>query len=396
MSIKLKIDGYEHEGAGISHYNGKVIFVPNTIKDEECLVDIIKDNKNYAVGKVQQITKKSNLRVEPVCPYYEKCGGCSYLHVSLAEERKIKKDNVKNILKKYANIDINPRYINSKNEYNYRNKISLKIENYEFGYYNANSHEFCKINECKLAKVSINKIINSKYIKVKNGSMVIRSNYNDEVIIKIDTKEEYYIDIDKLISENKIVGIIVNDKLLYGDNFYYERVGGFLFKVNINSFFQVNLDILEKVFAILKKYKFKNVVDLYSGVGTLGIALNKDKLFGIEIIPDAVIDANKNSKLNKQNNFYMLGDSSKISEIKDEIDTIIVDPPRSGLNKNTIDNIININANNIIYMSCNPITLARDLNILKEKYNLLDFYILEMFPRTKHVECICILECKIF
>ena len=184
----------------------------------------------------------------------------------------------------------------------------------------------------------------------------------------------------------------MNNKLIYGEDYYIEKVGKYLFKVNINSFFQINLNILSKVFDLISKDKYKTVVDLYCGVGTLGIALNKDKLYGIEIVPEAITDAIKNSEINKQNNLYMLGDSSKISKIEDKIDCIIVDPPRSGLNNKTINNILKFNSKSIIYMSCNPITLARDLNILKEKYLVKKIYILNMFPKTKHVECVCFLE----
>ena len=394
MNIELKINKYDHEGRGLSKYNNKVIFIPNTIIDELVKVSITKEKKSYLEGKVLEYLTKSPKRINVKCPYYDKCGGCSYLHLNIKDEELIKTDIVKDIIKRYSKLDINPKFISS-NDYNYRNKISLKINNYNFGYYNSNSHDFINIDKCLLAKDSINKIISNKeYLKVKNGNITIRSNYNDEIIIKIDTNDKYEIDIDKLKINNKIIGIIVNDKIIYGNDFYYERLNGYLFKVNINSFFQVNLDILSKVFNILKDTNYGNVVDLYSGVGTLGISLNKDKLYGIEIVKEAVLDSIENSKLNKQNNNYILGDSSKIINIKDKIDTIIIDPPRSGLNKETIDNIINIDVNNIIYMSCNPITLARDLNILKDKYQIKDFYILNMFPRTKHIESLMVLERK--
>lgn len=395
MSIKLKIESFDHEGKGIARDNKKIVFVPNTIPGEVVEANVTKEKKNYLEGKVVSFIQKSSRRINSLCPYYDKCGGCAYLHVDIEEEEKIKTENVINILKKYANLDIKPKFICSNKEYNYRNKIELKINNNEWGYYNSSSHDFILVDKCLIAKDSINKIIaNKEYFNIKDGSITIRSNYNDELIIKIETDKEYFIDVNKLVVNSKIVGIIVNNKIIYGEDNYIERVGNYLFKVNINSFFQINLDVLEKIFDILKLGNYQTVVDLYCGVGTLGIPCRKEKLYGLEITPEAIKDAITNSKINKQDNLYLLGDSSKIREINDKIDTIIIDPPRNGLNKDTLKNILNINSNNIIYMSCNPLTLARDLNILKDTYNINDFYILNMFPRTKHVECICILKCR--
>ena len=395
MNIKLTINNLDHTGNGISKIDNKVIFIPNTLPNEEVIVSITKDKKSYYEGKVTNYIKKSPLRINPLCPYYNLCGGCQYGHINIDEEEKIKTNIVKEIISKYAHLDINPIFINSKNEYNYRNKVELKINNYKWGYYNNNSHTFVNINNCLLAKKSINNIINNQNIfHIKNGEIIIRSNYNDEIIIKINTNDKYQIDLDTLTKNNKIIGLIINDKIIYGEDFYYERIGGYLFKVNINSFFQINLNILKEIFNILREDNYGHVVDLYCGVGTLGISIQKDKLYGIEIVHSAIKDAIKNSTLNNQNNYYLLGDSSKIKEIKDKIDTIIIDPPRSGLNKETLDNIININPAKIIYMSCNPITLARDLYSFKDLYNVKDFYILNMFPKTKHIECLCILNRK--
>ena len=393
--MNIVIDKYDHEGRGIGYLNNKLVFVSNTIVGEEVEIEIIKNKKKYSEGKVVNYIKKSNDRIKALCPFYEKCGGCDYQHIDINQERSIKHDNFKNILKKYASLDISPIFIESNTIYNYRNKITLKIKDNKWGYYNNDSHDFVCIDNCLIAKESINNVIKDKdYIDVRDGSIIIRSNYNDEIIIKVDTNGKYNIDINSLTNNNKIIGIIVNDKLIFGQDFYFERIGGYLFKVNINSFFQVNLDILTKVFIILNKNKYNSVVDLYCGVGTLGIALDKDIAYGIEIIPEAIKDAIINNKLNKQNNLYMLGDSSKVKEIKNSIDTIIIDPPRSGLNQETLKNILDIKPQNIIYMSCNILTLARDLNVLKRYYEVSESYIFEMFPNTHHVESVALLCLK--
>ena len=394
MTTKLKINGLDHQGNGISKIDNKVIFIPNTLPDELVEVEITKDKKNYLEGKLVNIIESSPKRIESKCLYYQECGGCNYLHVDIKEEEKIKLDIVKDILKRYANLEVDPIFISSK-EYYYRNKIEFKIKDNSWGYYNSSSHNFIKIDHCLLAKDAINELIKDKELfNIQDGEIIIRCNYNNELLIKISTNDKCDININELIKKHKIVGIIVNDKLIYGEDSFIERIGGYLFKVNINSFFQINLDILNEVFNILKKSNYATVVDLYCGVGTLGMAVKKDKLYGIEIIPEAVKDAIKNAKINNQDNYYMLGDSSKIKEIKDDIDTIIIDPPRSGLNKVTLDNVLNIKPSNIVYMSCNPLTLARDLNIIKNNYEVNDFYVLNMFPRTKHCESIVILERK--
>lgn len=394
--MNIRIEKYDHEGRGIGLYNKKIVFIPNTIIGEVVDAHIIEEKKNYAIGKVQEYLTKSSKRIEPKCPYYNECGGCNYQHLSFLEELKIKQDTLKNILLRYANINKDIKLIRSSNEYNYRNKITLKIQNGEFGYYTRETHKFVKINKCLLAKDSINNIILNKddYFKIKNGEIIIRSNYNDEIIINIKSDDKVIVNVDKLIVDNKISGIILNNKHIYGEEFYIEKVNEYIFKVNINSFFQVNLDILSKLFKLLSTSKYHNVIDLYCGVGTLGIALKKDKLFGIEVIEEAIKDATTNGKMNKQNNEYFLSDSAKISEINEKIDAIIIDPPRSGLNKETMINLLKFKSKTIIYMSCNPITLARDLSVLTNDYRVDEIYMLDMFPRTKHVECVSVLSRK--
>lgn len=396
MNTRVTIEKYDHLARGIGYVNGKIIFVSNALKGEEIKVSITKETKNYLEGTIEEIIKPSSKRIKSACPYYEKCGGCSFWHVNNDEEISIKKGILKDILQKYARINIEPRVVLSDSNMYYRNKIELKIKDGLWGYYETSSHNFIGIEECLIAKVSINNIIKNKDLfSLSNGTIIIRSNYNDEIIIKIRTSDKYQIDIDKLCQNNKIVGIIVNDNLIYGENYFIEKIGNYFYKVNVNSFFQINLDILNKVFNIIGDKKYQNVVDLYCGVGTLGLPLKKEKLFGIESAKSSVLDARLNAKMNKQNdNYYLLGDASNLHKIVDDLDLIIVDPPRNGLNKETLNAIIEKKPDNLIYMSCNPITLARDLVSLLESYDLNEIYLLNMFPKTRHVECLCVLKLK--
>ncbi len=396
MNTRVTIEKYDHLARGIGYVNGKVIFVKNTLVGEEILVNITKETKNYLEGVPIKVVNPSFKRIKSECPFYEKCGGCSFCHVKDEEEINIKKDILQDIIKKYAKINIKPKIVEASNNKHYRNKIELKINNGLWGYYDNSSHNFIWIDNCLIAKNSINNIIKNKDLfNILTGSITIRANYNDEILIKIETNDKYQINIDKLCENNKIVGIIVNDNLIYGEDYFIEKVGNYYYKVNVNSFFQINLDILNKVFAIIGNKHYQNVVDLYCGVGTLGLPLKKEKLFGIENAVSSILDARLNAKMNKQDsNYYLLGDASKLRKIVDDIDLIVIDPPRSGLNKSTLDAILEKNAKHIIYMSCNPITLARDLTFLLKFYNLNDLYLLNMFPKTRHMECVALLQKK--
>lgn len=388
-----KIESLDHQGRGITYSNGKVIFVENALPTEEVLIKVLEDKKKYSNAIVTKYNSYSKERIDVECPYYDICGGCNISHLNYENQLKFKEDKLKNILLKYSNLNVSPKVIKSDNEFYYRNKISLKINDNKWGYYKENTHNHIEINHCMISKESINKILKSKNLfNIKNGEITIRSNYNDEILINIETDSKYEIDINKLKKDNKIAGIIANDEVIYNQDFFFEKIDEYLFKVNYKSFFQVNFNILDKVFELIKQKEYQNIIDLYCGVGTLGIPIKKEKLYGIEITP-SINDAVYNCRLNKQkNNSYILGDSSKIKEIEDDIDLIVVDPPRKGIDNKTLDHIIAKKASNIIYMSCDPITLSRDLNMLKEHYEIKNVYLFDMFPQTYHIETVIFME----
>ena len=395
MTTNIKIEKISYDGKGIGYIDGKVAFVSNALPNEIVNAKIIKENKNYYECESLEIIKKSEKRVKPACPYFSECGGCSYMHVTHEDEVEYKVNALKEILKRNAVIDAKVSTIISNNELGYRNKLSLKVENYEFGFYKEESHEFIKIDECLLASLAIRNIFKLKeYLKFKEGNILIRSNFNDEIIIKINSESSVDLNIEKLKEHIKLVGIIINDKIIYGEDFFIEQVHNYFYKVNINSFFQINLNILDKVINLLREKEYNTVADLYCGVGTLGMFVNKDKLYGIEIVKEAVIDAIYNAKINKQDNKYLLGSAEAINKINAKIDTIIIDPPRAGLNKKTLDFLINYQSDNLIYMSCNPMTLAKNLKSLSTVYNIEKVFYLDMFPRTKHIECVSVLSRK--
>ena len=177
MNIKnsVKILRLDDQGRGISYVNDKIIFIPNALLDEEVIVEIEKETSKYYVGRVIEYVKKSDRRVDSKCPYYDLGGGCNLLHMSYEDSIEYKLNKFSNILSKFANITSNIEVIENKDIFNYRNKVEFKIENYEWGYYNSNTHNFVSIKECLLAKNSINKVI-----EYNNLSLLSKLNYSNQ------------------------------------------------------------------------------------------------------------------------------------------------------------------------------------------------------------------------
>lgn len=393
--MQVHIDRMDHFGNGIGNINGKIIFVKGALTGETVDVTITKDKKSFMEGTINTIIYKSSKRVEPFCKYFGICGGCSLCHLNYENTLEYKKERVKNILSKFDIPKIN--VIRNENDLYYRNKIELKIVDGKLGFYEKNTHNLIEIKECKVTKKSINKSFEFvKNMKLENANVTIRANYNDEVLIIIDSKEKPVI----LNPEDyKIVGIVLNDKCIYGQDNFMEKINNLFFTVSYNSFFQVNNYINLELFNLIKENIVgKTILDLYSGVGTLSIVASKvvDKVYSIEVTQNAVKNALINAKINKCDNInFILGKvEDKIGFINDKIDTIIVDPARAGLDKKTIEVINNICPQRIIYVSCDTQSLANNLVDLAN-YEIKKFYILDMFSYTYHIECFCILDRKI-
>ncbi len=394
-----EIKSLNDQGLGVCFVDNKITFVYNTLIGDKVDIEIIKSNAKYNLAKVTKYIKRSNLYQDSKCPYFDKCGGCSFLNISYEDTLTYKRDKVEHILKKFANIEKKLAIASSEDRYNYRNKITLQVKDKQIGYYSYNTNEIIEINNCLLVKESINKIIPLlKEFNVINGKIIIRTNYIDEILIYIISDDN--INMIKDIPTN-VKGIILNNKVLYGVDYLIDTIGDNQFKVSYDSFFQVNNYTANIIYDLIKNNVPDNakVLDLYCGVGTLGTATSSkaSKITGIEVVENAIDNANYNATLNKLNNYeYICGKVEDYIDkfIKEKFDVVIVDPPRKGLDKKTIDSLIKINSPLIIYVSCNPITLARDLKILKEYYNI-DYTIpIDMFPNTYHIETVCFLERK--
>ena len=396
----IKIDTLDHYGRGIGKINNKIIFVDNALPGEIIEPIIIKEKKNYVEGYVKNYIKKSEKRIKEKCIYFNSCGGCDLLHLEYKNQLEFKMEKVKNIVSKYLNknIKIN-EIIKSDNEFNYRNKITLKVNN-KIGFFEKRSNNIVEINECKLALPIINNAI--KYLKKLDlshiNSITLRTNSKDLMII-VEADKDIDINYIKPIAYSIYIKRNNVYNLVYGEKYLLEYVDNYKFLVSPDSFFQINLNVCAKLYKKIKDYTryAHNILDLYCGTGTIGIyAHTNNNLLGVEVNKYAIKDANKNMKLNNITNAkFICGKSEEIiNKIKFSPDVIIVDPPRGGMDKKAIRYILNSNASKVIYVSCDPMTLVRDLKMLSDNYKIIEITPFDMFPNTYHVENVCLMEKK--
>lgn len=397
--MQVVIDRFDDLGCGIAYVGDKITFVPNTVPGDTVAITITKENKKYNIAKVDKYIKLSSRRVKPKCPYFDICGGCTLQSISYEDTINYKYNKVKNLFKK-NNIDINPTIIKNPSPFNYRNKISLKVVDKKIGFYEENTHNIVEIKECIIASSAINKTIPLiSEFNIINGSITIRSNKNDEILIILKSNDKLNIDINYLKTQIKLVGIVINNETFYGDNFLIENINDYFYKISYDSFFQVNPYVASILFNEVSKRinEEDTVLDLYCGVGTLSLnAYRAKEVIGVEIVENAILNAIFNARINKIDNVkFILNDSTKaIVKLNKKFSKIIVDPPRSGLTKTIIENILSINPEEIIYVSCDPATLVRDILLFIDKYSVSEAIIFDMFSYTYHVEIMIILKRK--
>jgi len=446
--VEIIDNGYQ--GEGIAKIENFPIFVEGAIKGEKIKIKILKVLSNFAYGKIIEIINKSGARIEPDCSNFKKCGGCNLRHIKYQETLNIKKAIVENCLYKSLNKEISVNdVIGMKNPLNYRNKLQYPVGldkkgNKVMGVYSPRSHDIVPVTNCYIQNEKCSSIAKDvfEFIKENNVSVYNEKTLNGTVrhiIIRIGVKtneilvtlvlnddkfnkEKEFIEFIitkypniKTIAENynmKNTNVILGNetKIIYGPGYIYDILGEYKFKISPLSFYQVNPIQTE----ILYNTAIKNVggafqgdqngiaLDLYCGIGTIGIFAAKHfkKVYGIEIIPEAIENAKENATVNNINNVeFYAGDVEellpKIVEQNNIVPNVVfVDPPRKGLDKNTINLLNNLEPEQIIYISCNPATLARDIAMLKDKYELKQVQPVDMFPYTSHVECCSVLKLK--
>lgn len=406
----IEIIDYDHQGRGIGKLNNKTVFVYNALPKEVVEIKVLKEKTNFIEAEVNKIITSSPVRINPICPYFNICGGCDIMHISYEEQLKFKQKKIENIKNRFSNIDFKIKDIISSNDLYYRNKVTLHVSNNKIGYFKEKSNDLIEIDSCILLDKNINKI----YSIIKNNmnldgitSIVIRSSLNisnSMVIIYVSKKvnEQEIINLLSGVADSIIISYNNEFKTIYGNDYILEKLFDKTFIITADSFFQVNTKQTEKLYGKVIEYvdpkATETILDLYCGTGTIGILLSKyaKEVVGIEINTSAVKSANKNKELNKINNIsFYAGDTGEIlSKHNYHVDTVVVDPPRAGLNELAIKEIFKINPKKIVYVSCDPMTLMRDLNLLSVKYDILELTPVDMFPNTSHVECVCVLKLK--
>lgn len=399
ISMNVRIKRLDDYGRGIFYVQDKITFVSNALEDELIEYKIIEEKKKYNVAEVVKLYDKSLDREDDVCPYFMKCGGCHLAHIKMDGENEFKKKKVKNILKKFAGVEIADISITSLNDKHYRNKVVFTVDNHKIGFLKEKTNELVEIDYCYLINDKFNQLLEvlGTIIKMEDdiSKIMLRiGNKTDEVMISIvgnvKNIEGFLAISDSLIINGKSISKGYITSYIMDKKFY----------LHANSFFQVNDLMVEELYLeiirFIQKKNSSKVMDLYCGVGTIGICVSDyvDSVLGVEVVPDAIEDALKNKELNGVSNIsFLQGRVQDIIKTLDfDFDTIIVDPPRSGLDPLTRSILKKSGARTIIYVSCDPVTLARDLKDLKEEYFLEEIKLFNMFPRTYHVESVCVLS----
>ncbi len=441
--IELEINNIEFPNKGIGTFNDKKVIVKNTIPGQKVIADIKKKKGQYE-GRLKEIKKRADYEINPLCPAFGMCGGCTYQNISYEKELEIKQKTVLDLLEKggisgfeFMGIKGSPctECYRNKMEFSFGdNGIDGKLC---LGMRKRNSYyEVVNADVCRIVHEDIRKILSTVleffrksdetfYHKTRHtGSLrhllVRRSHFTEEIIIGLVTTSEFKIDTTPLINallsielKGKIKGIshIINDGVadvvradkmiqLYGEEFFMEKLLGLDFRISAFSFFQTNSAGAEVLYSTVREFagsKSNNVIfDLYCGTGTITqlMSPNAKKVVGIEIVEEAVKAAEMNTRLNGISNCeFIAGDVlNMVDKLEDKPDLIILDPPREGIHPKAILKIINFNANRLIYVSCKASSLAKDLNVFEENgYRVEKICCVDMFPGTYHVETVCLL-----
>lgn len=437
--LKVNCISMDEEGSGIVKIKGKTVHIPNLIKEETATVDVF-ENGNHIDARVVSIDKKDKNRIEPACPYFNRCGGCKLQHMSYEGQIEFKKYIAERLLKKYADVnDVIPM----KNPYNYRNKVHStftydKKRGIISGIYEEYSHRIVSAEQCMIQDKHANDIILSireimKKCKIKPYNedtgygflrhVLIRRGFSsNQIMVVLVVSSKIFPGKNNFIKflrekhpEIKTVVMNVNDrktsivlgnyeKVLYGSGYIEDVLCGCTFRISPKSFYQVNpvqTEILyDRAIEMAKLNKNETVLDAYCGIGTISlIAAKRVKyVIGVELNNDAVKDAIINAKINNIKNVHFYNEDagkfmSNMAVERQKIDTVFMDPPRSGSDEKFLSSLIKLKPDKVIYISCNPVTLERDLSYLTNHgYKALEIQPVDMFPQTYHVETVVLLS----
>ncbi|MDP4086796.1 MAG: 23S rRNA (uracil(1939)-C(5))-methyltransferase RlmD [Bacillota bacterium] len=438
--IDVIFEDLTHDGAGVAKVEGYPLFVPMGLPGEKAKVKVIKVNKSYGVGKLIELYEKSPYRIDINSSDLHKYGGCQLEHISYEGQLKYKENQVRQVLSrigKLEDVKVHP-ILGMEHPWHYRNKAQVPVGEKDgklvAGFFKPRSHEIVNTDESLIQIPEVNHAIQTvkeicselgfqAYNEEKHKGLLrhIMARYGKqtgELMIVLITRTSDIPQKDKLIEKvvsilpqvksivlninSKRTNVILGDKttVLWGNEVIYDYIGNVKFAISARSFYQVNPGqtkvLYDKALEYANLSGEETVIDAYCGIGTISLFLAQKakKVFGVEIVPEAIEDARKNAELNHITNaeFAVGGAEVVIPKWYKEgnvADVLVVDPPRKGCDEALLQTILEMRPKKVVYVSCNPATLARDLRILEDGgYETIEVQPVDMFPQTTHVECI--------
>ncbi|MCA1024453.1 23S rRNA (uracil(1939)-C(5))-methyltransferase RlmD [Cytobacillus kochii] len=438
--IDVTFEDLTHEGAGVAKVDGYPLFVPNALPGEKAQIKVLKTSKGYGFGKLIETYEESPYRVTAPCPIYKECGGCQLQHLSYEGQLLAKQKQVRDVLTrigKLENVTVHPT-IGMSDPWRYRNKSQVPIGEHEGGliggFYQQRSHQIIDMKSCLIQQEKNDEVIQKvKDICNKNGVRAydeqrhkgdlrhIMARYGlvtGDVMIVLVTKAKDLPNRKKIIAditENiagvksivqnvnpKKTNVIMGDetRVLWGQEVIYDYIGDVRFAISARSFYQVNPEQTKVLYDKALEYAAltgkEEVIDAYCGIGTISLFLAQKakSVFGVEIVPEAIEDAKRNAELNNITNAnFAVGKAEEVIpawyEKGHKADVLVVDPPRKGCDEALLQTIIDMKPKKVVYVSCNPGTLARDLRVLEDGgYRTVEVQPVDMFPQTTHVEAV--------
>ncbi|MGG4490901.1 23S rRNA (uracil(1939)-C(5))-methyltransferase RlmD [Metabacillus idriensis] len=435
-----------HDGSGVAKIEGYPIFVPNALPNEKGQIKVTKINKGYAFGRLVELHEESSHRTDAPCPIYKQCGGCQLQHLSYQGQLDFKHKQVKEVLARIGklnldNVTVHPT-LGMQDPWNYRNKAQVPVGEREggliAGFYQQRSHEIIDMEQCLIQQSENDEVVAAikaianhhgirAYDEKKNKGwlrhiMVRLGIVTNEMMVVFITRTPDFPNkkaiIDDIIAQfpaiksivqnvnPKRTNVIFGDKttVLWGEEYIYDYIGDIKFAISARSFYQVNPEQTKVLYDKALEYADLNgeesVIDAYCGIGTISLFLAQKakKVFGVEIVPEAIEDAKRNAALNGiENAAFAVGEAEvvipKWYEEGNAADVIVVDPPRKGCDEALLQTILDMKPNKVVYVSCNPATLARDLNVLEDGgYATVEVQPVDMFPHTTHCEAVACLK----
>lgn len=432
------------EGKGVVKTLYGICFVDGLFIDEEAEIEILYKRAGSFFGRVRRLIKKSPDRIQPLCGVCTACGGCQFQQLSYKAQLEYKTNKVKTSFKRYhLDVDVLP-CLGMDDPYHYRNKIQVPVGrdphgHIVTGFYRSGTHKIIPVEHCYIESMKASKIVEVFKTLLKEfryevydedsrtglfRHILIRTSYQyDEVMVTLVTTTDSFKGKNNFVKEfikraSSITTIVQNinsrdtnvilgekERVLYGKGYIKDSILGVDFHISSKSFFQVNPIQVEKLYQkaldLASLDKSQNIFDAYSGIGTIGLIASKyvKSVLGVEVVKEAVKDAKKNAVLNNINNAsFLLGDAGEELEklASDNIffDTVFIDPPRKGVDERFISSLLKVKPKTIIYISCEPETLARDVAKLSSEYNIKEVQPVDMFPMTFHVESVLRLSRK--